>query len=368
MLGVLKLLPFPVKIGLVVVALFFVWTLAHSLAGILTVLAILAWAAVVGTVLYAAGVVPRLGTLPLLGPMFASLAGVATSGSAGAPARGSVAAAGVPPTPRVDRAKLAARGERQLRELLGSHPAVTTIFDDIVPHARVSASEKKRLFGLSRPWVVVVHGPRGVGTSTVARALADLLIGLDVVARPVALAIEPPPPGRADTEWSQVLERGLDAVLLLDDADWLAETTLRGAGTVSQTVLATLLNLANRGAGKVAVIASMTSEAFDSAFTSGAAAYLKRMTFKELECVPLDDAALAQIFSHRLAEHGIHCSDAARDEVVRFARGARGYLGKQFDYADAMRRAAEHVVARLKIAGRSVAEPDDVRTLSSDRS
>lgn len=371
LVALFKALPLPLKIGAAVVVLLLASTIARSIPTLLMISAIAAWALVIGTVLYASGVAPGLGALPLVGPYIVALAGVAARAPArpspaGAPS-GPVAAPVRPPAIKVNRAEIAEHAIADLRALLGAHPAVAHISDEVIPLARAGAREGKRLFGLTVPWIVVIHGPRGVGKSSVARALADLLIGLDVVERPTTLAIEPPPPGRADTEWSQVLERGLDAVLLLDNADWLAEQSQHSTTAVSHTVLASLINLAARGTGRVAVIVSMTTEAFDNAFGTGATLYLNRMSYQELECVALDDESLARIFEKRLADNSVRIGDGAHDEIVRYARGQRRSSDKQFDHAEAMRRASERIVKRVKIAGRAVAEPADLRWLSNER-
>ncbi|MBL8438423.1 MAG: ATP-binding protein [Zoogloeaceae bacterium] len=364
-----KSLPLPLKIGVSVVVLLLVVSIAQSVPGLLMISALIAWVLVISTLLYASGIAPALGTLPVVGPYIVALAGVAAAHMPARPAApsGPVAAPVKPAAVKVNRAEIAERASAELRALLGGHPAVAHIADELIPHARASAREGKRLFGLNVPWLVVIHGPRGVGKSSVARALAELLIGLDVVERPVTLAIEPPPPGRADTEWGQVLERGLDAVLLLDNADWLAEKGMSSAMPVSHTVLAALINLAARGAGRVAVVVSLTSEAFDTAFGDKAKTYLNKTSYQELECVALGDEALARIFEARLADGSVRVGSGTHEEIVRFARNQRRTGDtKQFDYAEAMRRASERIIKRVKIAGRAVAEPADLRWLSNE--
>jgi hypothetical protein len=260
-----------------------------------------------------------------------------------------------------DRADLAQDAQQQLRAMAGHHPAVDAILHSLIPLARNRAAQKRYALGAERAWVAIIHGPAGVGKSMMAAVLADLLIGLNAAAKPLRVPIPAPTPGRFESNWDEILERGVDGVVLLDNARWLADTNPLTQTHQSEDFLATVNAFAERYPGRLCLIITLTTEQREQAFASETARDLmRRLTVVDLVCEALDEPSLMQIFQTYLAKHDLTVESNAEPNVLRLIRRQRDFAGRKFDHAEAVRRIAESLSMRLAELGRDRVTARDV--------
>lgn len=354
----LSSIPIPLRIAGCVVLALVLFYVASKFSGVIAIAAIVAWAVVLGGLLYATGLAPGIPGLPIVGKLVLA---ISLPQSQPMSRRRTLAGEQRSDPSTLDMDKLAADAQHRLGQLAGNHPAVSKILKSIVPLAETRALRQQRILGAPRALVAIVFGPRGVGKSTIADALADLLIAHKAVSRPVKVILEAPVPGRIEADWTQTLERGLDSIVLVDNARWLADSNTFTQTINGEALLASISSLADRYPGKLAIIISMTTDQYDKAFASQAATeYLRRMTFFDFPCDSIDQDSLYRLFVGYLRDQRIELDPKWEKKIIRSIREAAEYEGDRFDHAEAMRRWAEQLSMRLAEDNRQTPTDEDL--------
>lgn len=343
-------IPLPVKIVGGIVLAIALLSMFDSLSGILGLIAIVLWVLGGAVVMQSAGLVSS--------GMAGSLASMATRllapgvRPAAASARATPHAATAAPAPSqtrqvdlvADRKKAVARAESQLRAMVGDDPARTEILEKLIPQARAFAEKKKPLLGAQRGLVFLITGPHGVGKSMVARALADLLYGLEVVQKPVLFEVPPPTGSRLAPDWAATFEEGLDGVTLADNASWLLQTHPLTGGSHADGFFAAVTQVANAHPGRLAVIVTLADKELEGIHQrAGFKDFVRRLTVRHLAMSAMEPVALVKVLQSNFRQHGLRWSDALNEPVRRLIKRS-AEDAEHFDNAEAMRRVTESIV------------------------
>lgn len=345
-MGFLNAIPLPIRVALMfVLPLLLVQWLAPY-APWLVALAVVLVVLTLTSLLYANGSLNALARVPLLSGLLDRLVAGRSGTVSGAGGASVAAPAASKALSDAERDRLYADGMQRLHGLVGIDEAVDTVERRIVDVARAGASTGDRGFGVKAPaLVVIVSGPRGVGKSEVARAVAEIYAGLGALetARIVRLR-EQDIRGSYSASPSALARdkclEALDGALLLDDADWLVSDT---AGLdVGLAILDAALDQPQR----MLVLLTM-SESGERRLRGDAdhARWLGKLAIRPVPIAPLEDDDLVQLLEARLGDAGASLDPAARGAAKSMLRDERERLGRDgFDNAIACSRIADRLI------------------------
>ncbi len=347
-------LPLPIRLVCTLVCMLVVMWIGQEMPALAVAAAIAGWAGVLVSLTYFAGVTPKADRLPLAGSMLKFLA--IPSPGAAAPAQ--------------DRDRMLREAEDAIAPEPGEHEAVRIIREQILPLVRQSA-RSKNVLGAGRAWLGVVHGPRGVGRTTVAKTLRNLLIGSEAVQRTSEIDLTPSSNDMSNSDWIAEFEKALDGVSLLDNARWLSEQNAFTSKPNALAFLAALSDFSERYPGRLCVIVILNDEidaqntVCGNAFSSEAAKELLRpMTVIDLPCGPLDEGVLKKLVLNYFHGQGRTLDPAAAERIIGMLRRQKQEEGVQFPYAHAARKLSEDICFSLP-QNHSEISLEDLRTFES---
>ncbi len=355
-------LPLPLKLLLIGIGVLIVLSIAPSVSGLLGIAAVILWALAIVGLLQAADLLPeplRQGFVGRIGRSLV-LGAQPTLRHIDSPLSGSSASE----DKAADRPSVVARATATLRTMRGQDAARSEILDRIVPRASALGAKGRRLLGASRALVYLISGPPGVGKSTVAESLADLLYGLDALAIPKRIRIEQPPGGRIDLDWRDRLQDSLDGIVLIDNANWLAESNPLTNVVYADALCAAVIEIGERYQGRLAVILTMGDAALAQiANRPSLRQVARRLTLRQLAMDPIPVAVLIELLRDALRSKDIELPAALNDQALRLIKRLADteHHDQAFDYAEAMRRAAERIEERLSAVGGRHATADDLQ-------
>lgn len=369
-------LPFPVQILLGIVGGVALFQLFSHLGWLLVALAVLLWALVLAGLGYALGWLRPQGPQVLVTALVRLTGGQA--GAAGAPRSGPAASAGsrapglrsppgaVPPD-QAERERLLTGVQAALGELQGVDRAKEQL-NQLVEKVKAQRNRGASGFGTDAPGVVIlITGPRGVGKTSLARQLGPLFCGLGAIPSPNTVEAGPaelsPRLGGSVVERVRALAgRALDAVLLLDDMDWMVTGDASGLAGADLGPTLTAVALANPG--RLLVAMTMSRGAADRVQKDPErGAWLRKLLDRRIDFDPLPPEVLADLLKVQVERRHHRLLPAAEQRAVRLLKRMAGEA--DFDNATAVRRLADdlmqHAAARAAAAH---GEPDDPYTIT----
>jgi hypothetical protein len=332
-------LPFPLRIGVLFIAVILIVWLARWLSGVAVPLAICLWIAVGVGVLYASNRLPWIDRFPPVARLVAAYAPPVDWAPAPPPPQNRTSGgsaetkppAAEPPLPIPD-----------LSRLVGIDGVLSEV-------EHLIASRKSRSSGVAPATVVLLIGPRGTGKSSIALALAAKLHRAGTLATDrIVMVSATATPGLSDSygasaETLQSLagraQSSLDGVLLIEDLDWL---TSLSSGQTATDVGIRLLDVARRYPGRLFIIASGSPAA--AARLDPAKRWLGQLNIRRIDFADLNTDALRVIFGDLLEQQGLRLAPEAERALKIKLDERRQEGGEEFDNAYAVRRLVEDVL------------------------
>lgn len=340
-------LPFPVQILLGIVGGLAVFQLFSHLGWLLVVLAVLFW------VLVLAGLGYALGWLRPAGPPLLVTALVRLTGQPSQP----------PPSPApldqaVERERLLPDVTVALGELRGEDRPLQQL-SELVETVKAQRSRGASGFGTDAPGVVIlITGPRGVGKSSLARQIGPLFCGLGAIPNPNTVTAGPaelsPRLGGSMIERVRALaERALDAVLLLEDMDWMVTGDASGLAAGAD-LGPTLTAVAQASPGRLLVVMTMSSGAADRLQKDPErGAWLRKLLDRRIDFDALPPEVLVDLLKAQIERRRHQLLPAAEKLATRLLK--QMVQGVDFDNATAVRRLADDLMQHA--AARSAQAP-----------
>ena len=302
-------IPIPLIVGGIIVfmILLYLSSIAH---GAIAIAAVVCWLVVIASWCHSAGLIRGLDRLPYVGGLIRYFS-----------------LPPLPPPPEEDKPitpDFLKVNEvlNQFQRLIGVHPAISAITGDIKRLAEARAAENRRLLGADKAWVAIIHGPPGVGKSTIGRLLAELLIAYGAVKKTVAIPLKVPTLGPDPAALRRNIEQGVDGVLLVDDAGWLVDDSSHGYGPNNRELfLNTLSSTVNDCSGRMAVIVTLRTKEYDEIETA-LNKYMKPMICERLECNAIEGGQLRDFFVKQLREKGIELDAKASEHMSSIIRNS----------------------------------------------
>ena len=346
--AVLRAIPLPLRIAaLLVLALAVYGVIGAASAPIFLLLACVLWLLVICIWMYELGWLNALARVPVLSRFLGfmsnrkAVSGPLEAGDAGGP-RGALE--------EKERDAIYMAGQQALADLRGHDDAIELVHQRIVEPA---AADPKNPFGSRAPAAIVfVAGPRGVGKTTAAKALARMLVGVSAVKTANIVTLKPVDLRSGSygsvTQLAQEKARSAcDGILFLDDADWLIEADPHSAGTGAGLEFGdALLEEIRAMPGRITILATLGAQTLERlSIDDGHKRWLGKLARRDVILKHLDPEDLLAVMEKELREMGWELEDDATATAARrLIDDMQARAGDAFDNADACRRLAERLV------------------------
>jgi energy-coupling factor transporter ATP-binding protein EcfA2 len=374
MRGLLQSIPLPLRIaGLILLVLLVYGLLGKALSSLMLSLAVALWIISLLAWMYDQGWVNPLARVPVL----SSFLGFMTNRAEILTQPDKNDKSTPPPGELNDdeRRKLYSAARERIAGLQGNDAARELIYQRIIDPA---AANPDNPFASNAPAAIVfIAGPRGIGKTTVAQAIAHLLVG--VGASKTAKIVSVRPTDLRGGEFGSAIELGRKkavaakgGALLVDDAEWLlAPDPYGGQDSPGLDFGMTVVDVLRQAPGETVVIATLDEQSLGRLKEdAGHARWLGKLARREILFDDLDDDALVDILALSLKAMGWSFEDDdTADAARRLLVDMRDRKGASFDNADACRRTAEILVeitneefpdlANKRIVGREVVRLTD---------
>jgi energy-coupling factor transporter ATP-binding protein EcfA2 len=365
-MGVLRSIPLPLRIaGLGLLALLIYGLLGSALSSLLVPLAVVLWTVSLLAWMYDQGWLNPLASVPGLSHFFSFM-----TNRSQAMAQPDKREQTPPPgeLDDADRRKLYQAARESLAALFGNEDARDLIFQRILEPARANPDNP---FASNAPAAIVfVAGPRGIGKTTTAQAIAQLLVGVGAIKTAKIVTVRST--DLRGGEFSSAIElsrakakaaRG--GTLLIDDAEWLlAPDPYGGQGSPGLDFGMTLVDVLRQAPGETVIICTLDALSLGRLKEDAEhARWLGKLARREIIFDDLDDQALIDILQLSLETMGWSLEDAATDATRRLLADMRDRKGTSFDNAEACRRTAEMLV---EITNEEYPELADNRVVSRE--
>ena len=262
MMGVLKSIPLPLRIAaLALLGLLIYGLLGSALSPLLVPLAIVLWSLSLLAWMYDQGWLNPIARVPGFSNFFSFMTN--RSQVMAQPANRDQTA---PPgeLDDADRRKLYQAARENLAALRGNEDARDQIFQRILEPARANPDNP---FASNAPAAIVfIAGPRGIGKTTTAQAIAQLLVGAGAIKTAKIVTVRPT--DLRGGEFSSAIElsrakakaaRG--GTLLIDDAEWLlSPDPYGGHSSPGLDFGITLVDLMRQWPGETLVICTLDEQ------------------------------------------------------------------------------------------------------------
>lgn len=267
-----------------------------------------------------------------------------------------------------ERQALFEKAQQSLAALHGNDAAKEIITQRIVAPARENPENP---FGSSAPaTIIMIAGPRGVGKTTLAHTLANLLVGVGAIKTARIVTVRPTDLRTGEFASAIELARSKTksarkGTLLIDDADWLlADDPYGAADTPGSDFGVTLVETASDTLDATLVVATMSVETLGRLKEDTQhSRWLGKLARREVVLQDLDDEGLLAVLKSELGSADWHIeSEEAATTARRMLSDLRDRKTPNFDNAIACRRAAEKLVeittedleekARKRVIGR----------------
>lgn len=276
-------IPIWMRILSIIVFLFFVRSIAGKIHQFVTLAAIFTWVIVVCGVFYSSGFLSGIANLRVIGRlvMWVSLPSNKTS------------------TNIISEAECRLK---ELQSITGGEQVIENI-QKRIEEITGSPSLHKQYIINTKAWITVIHGPLGVGKSTIANALADLLIGHKIVDIPKKIELTRCTSAEnAETYIDQKLRESLGAVFFVDGdndgAGWLVGSDDSSGPTYIRALLAAIEACAKSDPGKLAIIFSISTEQYNKIFSDEhKQSFLRKVALEaDYDCSPIKREKLYDFF------------------------------------------------------------------------
>lgn len=365
----IRAIPLPLRIaGIFLLGLVLFQFVGKMPSAVFVSAALAFWSVVLVTWVYDQGWVNPLARVPVVSGVLGFLTN--RKALSGPKTRTSTERAVAPPgeLDESERQALFAKAQQSLADLHGNDAAKEIITQRIVAPARENPENP---FGSSAPaTIIMIAGPRGVGKTTLAHTLANLLVGVGAIKTASVVTVRPTDIRTGEFASAIELARSKTksakkGTLLIDDADWLlADDPYGAADTPGNDFGMTLVETASDTADATLVVATMSVETLGRLKEDAKhSRWLGKLARREVVLQDLDDEGLLTVLEAELgnANWRIESEDAAT-AARRMLSDLRDRKTPNFDNAIACRRAAEKLVeittedfeekARKRVIGR----------------
>ncbi len=349
MLGVLRAIPLPLRVAAAALLFLAIYgLLGKASSSIFVVIAIVLWTLTLVVWMYDQGWLNPLTRVPAVSRFLGFM-----SNRAAVTAQLSPNNEASPPPGELDdseRRRLYNAAQEALAALRGNDDARELIYQRIVEPA---AANPENPFASNAPAaIILIAGPRGIGKTTVAHAVAHLLVGVGAVKTAKIVTVRPT--DLRGGEFGSAIQLGRakataakGGTLFIDDAEWLlAADPYGGQDAPGVDFGMTVVDVLRQAPGETVVIATMSEQALERLKEDAAhARWLGKLARREVVFDDLGDDALFDVLVSSLAAmswrlEGNDTAQAAR----RLLSELRDRKGASFDNAEACRRTAEKMV------------------------
>lgn len=379
----LSTIPPPIRIIGLTVAGLLLLQLSRYAGGLTVVVAVVLWALVLLSWLYATGLIPAIANVPGLGPAAVWLTapqsrvrtGVSPSGGGGGTAT-SVASQSITPPPTAardlndeERSALFNQALASIESLRGIEGPLSEI-NNLIALARAQRARGRSGLGVSAPGVLLLlGGPRGTGKSELASQLGRLFCGLGVIQSDRLVRARQ---GDFAAGYGANIRESigtlalaaLDGTLLFEDADWFTDSDRVLQTSPGLEAGETLLRVAEEYPGRLFVVMTLSSAKLNSlANDPRHRAWHGKLFVRAIQFEHLSDEVLLDLLIANLQSQGYALDDSAMRTARLRIRDARSEAGQEFDNLIAVRKIVNESIQRVAVRApdSTVMTADDLR-------